>query len=367
MGFVRQESEPASGELREVAPGILRCQLPVSMPGLGHVNAYLLLDSRGAALVDAGVPGEASWKALLARLADAGLGVHDVHTVVVTHSHPDHFGGAHRLAAESGAQLVTHGAWQTRWWRAAPAGGHGGSAGGHGGSGPGYACFDLPDIDPADLPRANPWTEPTPWGKESFLASWLRDLPEQGSDRSASAWLPPEPDRGVADGEGLMLAGRRWSCLYTPGHTLDHLCLFDPEAGVLLSGDHVLPTITPHIPGIAGGRDALASYLGSLHRVAGLGQVSVVLPAHGDPFGDLVGRVAAIEAHHAQRLDRLCEIASGMGTGTVVAYSHELFRQARWGPMAESETYAHLEHLRLTNRMIRRGAGAELTYELAPG
>ena len=26
--------------------------------------------------------------------------------------------------------------------------------------------------------------------------------------------------------------------LPTPGHTIDHLCLYDPEHGVLLSGDH---------------------------------------------------------------------------------------------------------------------------------
>ena len=38
--------------------------------------------------------------------------------------------------------------------------------------------------------------------------------------------------------------------MHTPGHTADHLCLFDPAEGVLLSGDHVLPTITPHINGI---------------------------------------------------------------------------------------------------------------------
>ena len=35
-----------------------------------------------------------------------------------------------------------------------------------------------------------------------------------------------------------MLAGREWQAVHTPGHTLDHLCLWDAEHGVLLSGDH---------------------------------------------------------------------------------------------------------------------------------
>ena len=53
-----------------------------------------------------------------------------------------------------------------------------------------------------------------------------------------------------------------------PGHTPDHLCLFDPDGGVLLSGDHVLPTITPHISGVDAGPDPLAAFEASLDKVA---------------------------------------------------------------------------------------------------
>lgn len=355
MAGARQEQEQPEEAVREVAPGILRLQLPVSMPGLGHVNAYAMPDGAGVAIVDAGVPGEDSWTALEARLAGAGLRAAEVHTMVITHSHPDHFGGAHRLAEQVGAKVITHGAWQTRWHRAV-----GGAAGGGAGAGEDDCCFDLPDIDPADLPGAEPWTQPTPWGKESFVSAWLRDAPD------ARGWLPPEPDMVVADGDVLSLGGRAWRCVYTPGHTLDHLCLYDPDTGVLLSGDHVLPTITPHIPGIAGGRDPLAAYVASLDRVAALAGVGVVLPAHGQPFADLAGRVADIKEHHEARLDRLYEIVAAIGPSGVVAASHELFRQERWGAMAESETYAHLEHLRLSGRLVRRGTGAETAYTALP-
>src|SRR5438270_3592520 len=105
---MKQEAEPASDEVTEVAPNVLRMQLPISMPGLGHVNTYALLDDRGAALVDPGVPGEASWAAMLARLKQAGIPLRRVHTAVITHSHFDHFGGAARLAEEAGADILTH-------------------------------------------------------------------------------------------------------------------------------------------------------------------------------------------------------------------------------------------------------------------
>jgi hypothetical protein len=35
---MRQEQEPATEEVTEVGPGVLRLQLPISMPGIGHVN-----------------------------------------------------------------------------------------------------------------------------------------------------------------------------------------------------------------------------------------------------------------------------------------------------------------------------------------
>ena len=82
----RQEQEAASEAVTEVAPGVLRMQLPIWMPGLGHVNMYALEDDRGLAVVDPGLPGPQSWKALKRRLNSAGYRLDDIHTVVVTHS-----------------------------------------------------------------------------------------------------------------------------------------------------------------------------------------------------------------------------------------------------------------------------------------
>ena len=89
----KQEQEPASTEVTEVARGILRLQLPSDFTGLGHVNCYCIEDSRGVTLVDPGLPTDESWEALKARMADAGVPLARVHTVFITHSHPDHFGG----------------------------------------------------------------------------------------------------------------------------------------------------------------------------------------------------------------------------------------------------------------------------------
>lgn len=326
----KQEQLPAERETVELAPGILRIQLPIAMPGLGHVNAYVLTGGTGPVVVDAGLPGPATMTALTDGLGQAGIALRDIQAVVVTHSHPDHFGAAGELADAAGAPVVVHGAFRS-WW--APE--H------H------LPVEEIPDVDPADLDTENPMLLPTPWGGESLAAGWARS----NEDRWTAGWTPPVPGVRLRDGERIRLGAREWVALHTPGHTIDHLCLFEPETGVLLSGDHVLPTITPHVPGVGGGRDALGAYEASLSRVAALPGVQLVAPAHGLPFSDLAGRVAAIRAHHEARLAEIVGLVAEAEPVGVAELSQRLFRRERWGPMAESETYAHLEHLRRTGRV----------------
>jgi hypothetical protein len=73
--------------------------------------------------------------------------------------------------------------------------------------------------------------------------------------------------------------------------------------------------------------------------------VKRALPAHGHPFDDLAGRCEAIKQHHYDRLDTVKRIGREIGPAKVEAYMQRLFKQRSWGEMAESETYAHLEHL----------------------
>jgi glyoxylase-like metal-dependent hydrolase (beta-lactamase superfamily II) len=174
----------------------------------------------------------------------------------------------------------------------------------------------------------------------------------------------PAPTRRVDDAEVVALGEREWVSLHTPGHTADHLCLYDPAGGIVLSGDHVLPTITPHISGLTPGHDPLDEFFQSLDKVAKLDGVQLALPAHGNPFEDLAGRTAAIREHHEDRLDTLRKAAAELGSGTVEDLMQRLFRPRSWGQMAESETYAHLEHLRVTGEAESRREGGALRYRL---
>jgi len=355
-GKVKQEQQPARTEIDQVAPSVLRMQLPIEIPGLRHVNMYCLQDERGVTVIDPGLPDDASWAALQERLKQADLEPRHVHTVIVTHSHPDHFGGAARLHAASGARVIAHESFSIY------------------GEKPQLAHAPHLEVSVEDLA---PWPvlplEHTelpdrmyiPWGGDQPSTA---DRDRQHWERiraSASKGIVPPLTHVVRNDDVMRIAGRKFRVVHTPGHTSDHICLLDLETGTLFSGDHVLPSITPHISGLNRQRDPLQAFFDSLDRMVELPGVSKCLPAHGDVFEDLAGRVEAIKRHHRERLDKLVGIARGFGkAATVRDYSQALFAERNWGIMAESETYAHLEHLRVLGRAAsQRSADGQLLYE----
>lgn len=371
---VKQEQLDAEDEVTEVAPGVLRAQLPIFMPGLGHVNCYILEDSEGVTLIDPGLPDPASNEALMKRLDSAGIPADKIHTVLVTHSHPDHFGGAGRLRIEHNCNVVAHVDFHSPF-DASPADPDLRELETTDAPEDDLADLDLGDLTLEDLqgdgdpkhlnkrlarvlfgtgglPEITP--RPTPYGEEGGKPSeeeleWMRSWDQV----SKQGLFTLSPTTRVTDEEWIRLGNRDWQALHTPGHTGDHLCLFDPESGVLISGDHVLPTITPHISGLTPSEDSLSDFFFGLRRVAALEGVTTVLPAHGLPFSDLPKRTGEIIRHHDERLATMVEIARQLGTAGVRRFSRELFKERSWGAMAESETYAHLEHMRLGGTMTR--------------
>lgn len=355
----KQEQREAQTVVETVAPGTLRMQLPIAIPGLRHVNMYCFPDARGATVIDPGLPDDATWAAAQERLKQADLDVKHIHTVVVTHSHPDHFGGAWRFHEASGARVIVHEAFSVFGEKLHLAE-------------PEVSVEHLEPRGPQPiLPltaaerTAAPRGIVIPWGGEAPTSS---DKDRKNWERiraSARRGMVPPVTHIVKHGDTISLGDRPFTVVHTPGHTGDHICFHDREAGTLLAGDHVLPSITPHISGLSGQRDPLQAFFDSLDRMLELGYVQRSLPAHGDPFDDLAGRIEAIKRHHHERLNKLVAIASQLGRpAPVEEFSHALFSERAWGIMAESETYAHLEHLRLLGRAAsHRRADGFLLYE----
>ena len=67
--------------------------------------------------------------------------------------------------------------------------------------------------------------------------------------RRFSNAVRPVPDsfRRISDGDAFDIGSHEWSVISTSGHSREHASFYCPELKVLVSGDQVLPTISPNI------------------------------------------------------------------------------------------------------------------------
>ena len=301
----------------ELADGIRRITLPLPTKP-GHVHAYLL---DGGTLVDTGL----GLPDARERWAEALRGVR-VERVVVTHFHPDHVGAAADLAELTGAPV-------------------------HQG-----------ELD--YLQCAHVWGNPE-W--PSVIAAWFvrngvpedvtRELIERGEmyRRLIRFARDPVPLRDGDEIDG-------WRVVETPGHADGHLCLVG-ERG-MISGDHVLPRISPSVGLYPDSRaDPLGDYLQSLERTIALAP-PVVFGGHGDPVTDPATRVRELIDHHRRRLD---DTAAALGGEPLTGYAtsfalfgDDLAPAAR--RFAVAETLSHLERLVVEGRAARHEDGRLVTY-----
>jgi len=92
----------------EVASGIYQLILPnPAYAALRYVNVYLVRGSNGYLLIDTGWD-DGGFASLQRQLTKIGIDFKDIAQIVVTHTHPDHYGLANRLKQLSGAKLACH-------------------------------------------------------------------------------------------------------------------------------------------------------------------------------------------------------------------------------------------------------------------
>lgn len=317
--------------------GIHQIPLPLPFPSPPWVNAYAIEAPDGLVLIDCGCDWLAGHEALRRGLGEVGLDGTPIHTLIVSHLHPDHVGMAGRVVAEHGSRFLMH-------RRAA-----------------------------ALVERYND----TPGlAKRTLVLSTRHGVPDREALSLADVgprpdFMPPiaPPDVVVDDGDSIELGGgRRLDVLHTPGHDPSHICLRDSASGVVFSGDHVLPRITPVIMFDEDYDDVLGDYLASLRRLIDL-PIGVTFPAHGTIIERGAQRADQILLHHERRLGQMEERASEEAL-TAWRLVGRLFRpnlspvQQR---LALRETVSHLEHLRLEGYLGCEDRDGVLWYRAPSG
>jgi glyoxylase-like metal-dependent hydrolase (beta-lactamase superfamily II) len=119
------------------------------------------------------------------------------------------------------------------------------------------------------------------------------------------------PDRLLEDGDKLDIPGWDVSAIWTPGHSPGHLCFWEGNHKLMLSGDHVLPRITPNISfHPQADADPLGDFLASLDKLKDY-EATEVLPAHEHRFVSLRGRLDELKVHHDHRFAEVIEAIQG--------------------------------------------------------
>lgn len=267
------EDSPVPGSLTPVADGISLFRLPLPIR-LNHINAYLVEDPSGLVVIDAGYNTPACRTLWEESLAGRDLGADP--RVICTHYHPDHFGLVGFLVERFGFRVLMP---QTEWI---------------------IASFLAQAEDGQTSQSGAAFYRRHGMSDELLLQHAARGNPF----RQAVHSMPPDYTR-VTDGDELVLGGRAFRAITAGGHSPEQLCLYCREHNLLLSADQILPRITPNTSVFYynAGANPLSEFLDGFDKFSELDNDTLVLPGHDRPFRGVQRRIAALKAHHDDRLN----------------------------------------------------------------
>lgn len=309
----------------EVVSGVYQIEVPFPGGKDGYTNVYVLEGQDGHVLIDSGWGDLEAFSALREGLTREHLKFKDIKRIVITHIHPDHYGLAGRVKEFCGAEMVMHRL----------------SA----------------ELIPSRYIATGELLEQV---EEELSRNGVPMSELQGMRREALSLeqfvSPCLPDTVLDGGDSFSNGLFNFEAIHTPGHSPDHLCLYEPGRQFLFSGDHILPDSVPHV-GLhpQSGDNPLGDYLASLQAVGSL-KVKFVFPGHGSVFNGLNLRVEEIgRAHEQRKRDVLNTVRNDLKTAYQIAaelfwndgHGEVAFRNlACWGKrMAVQESMAYLSLL----------------------
>jgi len=328
--------------VKEVFPDLFQLRIPLPIPALKHLNAYLIRTENQYVLIDTGMGTDEAYKELSRQLAEIGVKPENLTEILVTHFHIDHVGLVPRLRKLSGAQLIV-------------------------------SAETTEAVQLVIQTYESYWKNLVNIYKEAGVPTELveQTLKTTPGYIYQAAYLElASPSRTLKDGEKISFGKYSFQTILTPGHAPGHICLYEPKQRFLMAGDHLLPTITPHVTQWRQETSALAEYLDSLEKVRKL-DMDVVLPSHEELFKDHRKRINELKEHH--RL-RAMEILSEIQTQGLTAYQiasriHWDVEYSSWDRfplfqkyLAVGETLAHLKFLEEQGQVKKNRQAETILY-----
>jgi glyoxylase-like metal-dependent hydrolase (beta-lactamase superfamily II) len=277
-------SKPILGRGERVLPGVFRLRLPLPWPGVPHCNAWAVAAGDGVVLFDTGMHQPGSLAHLERALAMCNLSLENVRLVVCTHAHSDHYGQAASIVERAGCELWMH-----------PNHGH---------------MLRMAEDPEANLARRLEVARQSGVPEEPLRRYAAKRDPEETGIAAVI-----EPDRALVPGVVVETDLGPWTVHETPGHAPSHVCLFQPERRLLISGDHLLGRISLYFD-YGSSPDPVGEFLHSLDVVEKL-DARLCLPGHGRTFADVH---AHIEGNRKLVSERLAAVESAVSEQPLSAF-----------------------------------------------
>ena len=310
---------------KEVLPDLYQIEVPLPGNPLKAVNCYLIAASGRFLIIDTGMNRPECELVMSTALRELDVDLNKT-DFFITHWHADHLGLVSTLATPSSK-----------------------------------VYFNKPESIVGHPQRS--WEENAILGRqhgfqEDELSKALSTHPGRryGGKRQVDFYI-------LGDGDEVRIGDYSFTCIETPGHSPGHICLYERDKKVLVSGDHILIDITPNIAQWSEGGNPLKDYLASLDKVYDL-DVELVLPGHRQLFTDHRKRIQELKHHHETRAN---EVLSILEKGEQTAY--EVASQMSWDIdykswkqfpasqkwFATGEAIAHLAYLEQKGMVSRKG------------
>ncbi|MBV8987592.1 MAG: MBL fold metallo-hydrolase [Solirubrobacterales bacterium] len=309
--------EVARGE--RVLPGLWRLRLPLPLLGVPHCNAWAIAAGSGVVLIDTGMHLPGSMAQLELALSQVNLRLEHVRLLACTHAHVDHWGQAATIRERAECEFLMH-----------PNHEHASRTG-----------------DPEQMLQHR-----LEIGRQSGVAELLlRSYAARTRDVPTGIARVIEPDKPLLPGIEIETDLGTWSVYETPGHAPSHVCLYQREHRLLISGDHLLGRISLYFD-YGWTPDPIGEFLHSLSVVGEL-DVRLCLSGHGRPFLDFQGHVEGNRKLVQERLEAvLGALRSGAETALQIApFVHGeavTDTNASWWL---AETLCYLRHLEVERRV----------------
>ncbi len=325
---IRKRSELGRGE--RVLPGVYRLRLPLPWPGVPHGNAWAVACGEGIVLFDTGIHAPGSLAQLERALAMCGLSLEDVRLLVCTHAHSDHYGQAATIVERAGCELWMHPNFEhARHWAQDP---------------------DAAILQRLEIARQSGVPEEP-----------LRRYAEQRGEQESGIAAIVEPDRALRGGrDGIVVETDlgAWSVHETPGHAPSHVCLFQAEHRLLISGDHLLGRVFPFFD-YGYSPDPVGEFVRSLDVVEAL-HARLCLPGHGRTFTDVRAHIEANRALVSERLSAIGAVLAACEAAGEPLTAFEILPRVHGSALSRmtaqwllTETLAMLLHLEVTGQAVR--------------